>query len=51
MRHRERRSGALATDNESRPPNPLRALLAEPTSAHWTFVAPADGLHLVRVLY
>jgi len=29
----------------------LRALLAEPTSGHWTFVAPADGLHLVRVLY
>ena len=32
-------------------PDRLRALLATPTSGHWTFVAPADGLHLVRVLY
>jgi len=32
-------------------PERLRALLAAPTSGHWTFVAPADGLHLVRVLY
>ncbi len=29
----------------------LRALLAEPTSGHWTYVAPADGLYLLRVLY
>jgi tRNA pseudouridine38-40 synthase len=32
-------------------PERLRALLAAPTSGHWTFVAPADGLYLVRVLY
>ena len=29
----------------------VRALLAEPASGHWTYVAPADGLYLVRVLY
>jgi len=29
----------------------IRTLLAAPTSGHWTYVAPADGLYLVRVLY
>ncbi len=29
----------------------VRALLDDPSSGRWTYVAPADGLHLVRVLY
>lgn len=29
----------------------LRALLASPREKRWTFVAPADGLYLVRVRY
>jgi tRNA pseudouridine38-40 synthase len=39
----------VAQDRESI--DTVRRLLSKPGTAKWTYVAPADGLHLVRVVY